>query len=76
MKYIVASQLELGMYDTEEPEQAVAAFLREKDLDVTVTVYVADRIGQFSKETIIKRHPNPPPVTKPDSPHADTRRKQ
>lgn len=69
MKYIVASQLELGMYDTKEPEEAVAAFLREHDLDVAVTVYIADFIGKFSKETHIKRHPSPVP-TKPDSPKA------
>lgn len=69
--YIVASQLELGMYTTDTPEQAVAAFLRDHDLDVKVKVYVADYIGDFQKQTTIYRHPNKPPkATKPDSPKA------
>lgn len=69
MKYIVASAMQLGMYDTAEPQDAVAAFLRDNDLDVVVDVYVADFIARFSKESVIKRHPNPTP-TKPDSPKA------
>ena len=69
MKFIVASQLEMEMFDTPTPEEAVSAFLHLHDVDAPVTVYIADLIGKFSKETHIKRHPNPVP-TKPDSPKA------
>ena len=78
MKYIVESATKLEMYNTKEPEDAVQAFIREYPsyADVPLTVYVADFIATFQRKTTIVREPNPPPITKPDSPHADTRRKQ
>lgn len=74
MKYIVESALFLGMYNTAAPEEAVAAFIRDYEYTTErpVKVYVADLIGEFSKEVRIKRHPNPR-ITKPDSPHALTK---
>lgn len=75
-KYLVVSATQQQLYTTEEPQDAVRAFFHEyphHGLKVEVSVFVADFIGNFRRETVITRQPNPPPppkVTKPDSPNA------
>lgn len=71
VSYLVVSYEKQAMYTTDTPEDAVTAFFREHPELTRVTVYVADYIGAFYKETVIKREPlKPPAITKPDGPNA------